>query len=363
MKQWVAWTLAATLSGMTLGVTGCGEGGSSSGDTTKNFRLLVSDEVNAIGDFSELWVTISTIGVHQAGNRETWLRFSPPVPDGENAFAVNLVPLAGKVAQEVWSGTIPPGDYTKAFVYVDAVSGTLAANGQQVALTLPSGKLQISKPFSVENGTTTAFVYDLTVVSTGAGQGGDDYLLKPQLSESGADQEYDEIEVDEDGDLDVVLVGDPFADALVELRVTHIGSPVDGATVLVNDQEVGETNAEGIIELAFDIQDDEVEIEVYFGELEGELEIQADEDDDHDEWFEGTITALTEGTENGSPWTVEIEGEGTVTVYVAELKEGVPAVGARVEIEGQLQDNVIGNAEAEIDDDEDSGDTESGEDD
>jgi len=47
--------------------------------------------------------------------------------------------------------------------------------------------LQISKPFQVESSEVTSFVYDLTVVE--AGQSGQ-YILKPQIDQSGADQDF-----------------------------------------------------------------------------------------------------------------------------------------------------------------------------
>jgi hypothetical protein len=60
MKRRVAWVLAAILSGMTFAVIEWGEGGFSSNDMTgsQNFRLLVSDDVNAIGDVSENQVAV-----------------------------------------------------------------------------------------------------------------------------------------------------------------------------------------------------------------------------------------------------------------------------------------------------------------
>jgi hypothetical protein len=59
---------------------------------------------------------------------------------------------------------------------------------------LPSGKLQMSKPFLVESGEVTNFVYDLTVVEAGnSGQ----YILKPQIGQSGADQDFIRVETEE----------------------------------------------------------------------------------------------------------------------------------------------------------------------
>ncbi len=54
---------------------------------------------------------------------------------------------------------------------------------------LPSGRLQISKPFTVGDNTSN-FVYDITVIKAGnSGQ----YILKPQIAESGADQKFNDV--------------------------------------------------------------------------------------------------------------------------------------------------------------------------
>ncbi|MBU2535833.1 MAG: hypothetical protein KKD83_06690, partial [Chloroflexi bacterium] len=70
------------------------------------------------------------------------------------------------------------------------------------------------------------------------------------------------------------------------------------------------------------------------------------------QWFEGTIITLSEGEENSSPWVMTLEGiEGEVMVYVTEV-EGTPVFGARAEIEGVLIGNIIEDARAEIEEEE-----------
>jgi hypothetical protein len=57
--------------------------------------------------------------------------------------------------------------------------------------------LQISKPLEVESGEVTNFIYDLTVVKAGkSGQ----YILKPQIGQSGADQDFIRVEPEEPED-------------------------------------------------------------------------------------------------------------------------------------------------------------------
>ncbi len=114
-----------------------------------NFRFLISDDVNAIEDFKHVYVTISKIGVHSAGESGNWTEFTPDVTE------VNLKPLVGENALEIWSGNLTPGEYNKVFIYVSDVNGSLieALGGEEANVKLPSNKLQISKPFVISEAT------------------------------------------------------------------------------------------------------------------------------------------------------------------------------------------------------------------
>jgi hypothetical protein len=146
-----------------------------------NFAFLISDEVNAISDFQELELSISKVILHLGGEEEKRIEFRPEVQ------AVNLADLQGNRAQEIWRGDVPDGEYIQVILEVSQVSGVLLDSGEEIEIKLPSGKLQISKPFIVESGEVTNFVYDLTVVK--AGQSGQ-YILKPQIGQSGTDQDF-----------------------------------------------------------------------------------------------------------------------------------------------------------------------------
>lgn len=141
-----------------------------------NFVFLISDEVNAISDFSSAIVTISKIGLQQSDGGK-WIEFKPEIAE------VDLTQVQGDAVQEVWQGDIPSGQYSQVFIYVDDIHGVLKATGQTVEVKLPSRKLHISQPFGVATDTITSFTYDLTVVATGNQQ----YILKPQADQSGAD--------------------------------------------------------------------------------------------------------------------------------------------------------------------------------
>ena len=160
-----------------------------------NFRLLISDDVNAIGDFESLIVTISSVGVHKAGEEgETgeWLERESPA-----AGELNLVALKGPKAEEIWSGTLPDGDYNKVFVYVSDINAELWPTGDSTGteVKLPSEKLHINTHFSIStsDGSSVSFVFDISVVAAGSEQSGIKYILKPVVSQSGPNQPFIEV--------------------------------------------------------------------------------------------------------------------------------------------------------------------------
>jgi hypothetical protein len=151
-----------------------------------NFRLLVSDEENAIEDFSTLIVAFNSIEVHREDNGDVY-RFEPTLSQ------VNLVDLTGLNAVEIWNGNLPDGTYGIVFLYVESAIGTLEADGSQVEVKVPSDKLRINTGFEITLESTIEFVFDISVVSAGNQQSGIKYILKPVISESGPGKKYTEI--------------------------------------------------------------------------------------------------------------------------------------------------------------------------
>jgi hypothetical protein len=84
-----------------------------------NFVFLISDEANAIGDFEQLNVTITKVSLHLSGGEKEIIEFEPEIQ------IVDLTELQGDLAQEVWRGDVPVGEYTKVFLEVSVVSGIL----------------------------------------------------------------------------------------------------------------------------------------------------------------------------------------------------------------------------------------------
>ena len=103
MKKCLAIMVALAL--LSLAAGGCDElekllgPFDSSTEADVNFRLLISDEANAIGDFEELKVTITSIGVHQGGESASWTEIIL-----EQAETVDLVQLQGNNATAIWNG-------------------------------------------------------------------------------------------------------------------------------------------------------------------------------------------------------------------------------------------------------------------
>lgn len=309
--------------------------------TSTNFRFLLSDdasEITAISEFASVNVTVTKIGFQRGGESGSWIE-----PEDFEPWTGNLLDLIGTNATAIWNGYIEPGDYTKAFIYVDNVTGTLtpeAGAGEVSDIRIPSDKFHITKPFTItEEGTIVDYVFDITVIKTGqSGQ----YFIKPQISESGPDQEYHEINDEDEGDSTGEL---KFRGTILTIDggiwTVSIGDEV--RTVNVTEAEIEGTPAIGL----------KAKIEGTVGEdntiTASEVEIKEPEEIKELK-YEGTIVALGE-----TSWVVEIEGlERTVDVEGAEI-EGTPDVGLEVQIEGIVGKNdIILATEIEIEETEET---------
>jgi hypothetical protein len=269
---------------LVVGCTGL-PGGSLPGRTTSGetgyLRFLLSDddnEVTAIGDFESVIVTISGIGFHQRGESGGWFE-----PEDYEPWTGDLLDLIGTNATVIWEGYIDAGDYTKAFLYVGNVTGYLTpeAGGGQADIWVPSGKFQITMPeipFTVtEDGTIIDFVFDITVVKSGeSGQ----YLITPQVAESGPDEDYREVDEDDsDGEIKIkgtilTMVDSMWTVGLGEGEVWSVN--VTGAEI-EGTPDVGlKAKIEGIIGEDDIILATEVEVE----EVEEEEEEEEEGEDD-----------------------------------------------------------------------------------
>jgi hypothetical protein len=262
------------------------------------FTFLISDEVNAIGDFQNLEVSISKIGLHLAGEDGEdgqWIELDP------QEETADLTVLQGTRAQQIWSGNVTAGRYTRVFIHVSSIQGILNDDngGQEAEVKLPSNRLQISIPFEVTSEQETNFVYDLTVVAAGNEVSGIKYILKPQIAESGADKDFEKITRGNKPDnpgaqgaavksnksgrpdgpgntqnaLQLQLEGDPAPGAEISLLVSDEDTPLSGATVYVNGEIAGNTDANGRLVLMLPDMTGAVEIMAAAGDKSGELKI------------------------------------------------------------------------------------------
>ncbi|RLM94621.1 DUF4382 domain-containing protein [Halobellus sp. Atlit-38R] len=344
------------LAGCSGGITGSQDGTATDGSTTTaaqsttaatdsgTLNLYVSDEQNAISDFEHLNVTITRVGLNPAddggddtddeesddteesGNEtnesddtenvtETTTETQTESPetetesdddvesdaeDGEGEWVeyevdsrtVDLTRLQGANATRLSSFDVPNGTYEKVFVYVSEVNGTLK-DGSDQRVKLPSGKLQLNSEFTVGNGESVDFVFDITAVK--AGQSGK-YVLKPVISESGTDVEIDPVDEDEDdetgeGDADdrgdaseqsaeataalnASFVGNVTQGENATISVTQNGSAVANATVAVDDDRVGTTDADGTATVSVPDDAEELEVTITRGDAETELTVE-----------------------------------------------------------------------------------------
>ena len=212
---------------------------------------------------------------------------------------VDLTELKGANATKLSSLNVSNGTYDKVFVYVSEVNGTLN-DGSDQRVKLPSGKLQLTSEFTVGDGEAVDFVFDITAVK--AGNSGK-YILKPVISESGTDVEIDDVderdddddERDDDGErgaderdadrnveLNATFDDDVAAGENATLRVSSDGDPVDGASVFVDDERVGTTDANGTYVIQVPDGAEELEVAVTHEGAETDLEVEVGGDGEDD---------------------------------------------------------------------------------
>jgi hypothetical protein len=199
-----------------------------------------------------------------------------------NETTVDLTELQGPNASKLSVLHVPDGTYTKVFVYVSEVNGTLK-NGEHVNVKLPSQRLHLNKEFTVGADEEIDFVFDITVFE--AGKSGK-YVLKPVVSESGTGDEVEIEPVEKGGDkknrdkkdrdertsLNATFVGNVTAGENATLQVTRNGSVVANATVEVDGEDVGRTGENGTVTFALPADAEDVEIKVTAGDAELEFE-------------------------------------------------------------------------------------------
>jgi hypothetical protein len=163
--------LAALLFSLVL-ISGCV---TQPGATTGSFVLLISDSEADIADFDSLEVTFSKARIFKSGNGQDAGFEEIPF-----SATVDLTQVIGEKSIEVLEISLAEGRYTKIELFVSVVIGIV--NGSEANVTVPSGKLQISRPFVISANETVKFVFDINVAKKGHD---DDYNLMPVIGKSG----------------------------------------------------------------------------------------------------------------------------------------------------------------------------------
>ena len=346
------------------------------------FRLLISDEENAIGDFARLLVTFEGFEIERAAG-EWYPGVGLLVPQ---TTTVDLVRLQGTAAQAIWEGDVEETTYVKLrLIPADAagVRGELApeggvpenldpagdfdgdgilnsddncrfvANGADgdnqadtdadgigdacsVFVELPSGRFEWEprdtqgehSGFTVGGVEPINFVYDFTAVRRGP-PGDHDYLVQPEIGQTGPDQPYIEVKDQEkegEGEeFTLQLEGEPQPGTTSTLAVTdEVGNAVTAVIVRLKAEGVlGDTDAEGRLNVEIPAGTVKLHLEAEKDDAEAELEVRFGED--------GSADTDTENDGLSLQMEGQIQAGTTVTLLILD-EQGNPVPDAEVRI-------------------------------
>lgn len=125
-----------------------------------NLEVRVRDHREAIGDFSELWLTLSSVGIHPAGqtHNEGWIMLEPSVQ------TLDLTQYVDGQEVVIVQAAVETGFYNAVRLNVDRALGMLV-DGQQVEVTIRSEIEALD--FWVRDGQITTLTLDLVVLDLG----------------------------------------------------------------------------------------------------------------------------------------------------------------------------------------------------
>ena len=150
---------------------------------------------------------------------------------------VDLTQVVGEKAVSVFDGALSEGRYAKIELRAADIEGIV--DGEVADVKIPSGKLQIVKPFEVVAGETLSFVFDINVVEKGrTGR----YNLLPVISESGVGGK--DVEVEEVGPADSGANGSDEGEADAE-ETGENGTDEEEAESAADDSDAGTGEGQG----------------------------------------------------------------------------------------------------------------------
>ncbi|MEA3189639.1 MAG: hypothetical protein QOD77_221 [Thermoplasmata archaeon] len=162
------------LTALALALTALAGCSSSGGDGTLNVH--VTDAPGAIGDFTSLTITVSSIELKHKGN-DGVEKTDAYTPDDKE---FDLAKLTNGNVTTIFGGKVANGTYTKMEFIVASATGVLAADGKTVQVDAPKGSIFVNTQFTVGDGSEVDFVFDIHVVAKGNGG----YSLQPNAGGS-----------------------------------------------------------------------------------------------------------------------------------------------------------------------------------
>jgi len=219
----------------------------------------------------------------------TAVKIKPPVYEFEFVYANDSTVGEAEVVVDGESGEIveseqeyEPRDGDDAVIGIEVVEGTPAPGATLTAKLTLAGEPLTDVPLEVdeevvgstnENGTVQ---FDLPEDSESK------LTAEVDDAEGELEFEFEDAELDDDALTVEVVEGTPTPGETVTLSASVDGTPVEGATVAVNDDRVGQTDANGTLAVDLPASED-VDIDVEFRDAEAELEFEFEEEDEEEE--------------------------------------------------------------------------------
>lgn len=150
-----------------------------SGCIQEGTGILVLQITDAPGDLNitKALVTISLVEVHFAGVNDTNIsgEWRTVVEDSQT---FDLIAIQD-VKEFFGSAELDAGWYTQIRLHVDKAAVTI--DGVEYNLTIPSRKVKLIKPFSIEDGQTITLTLDFDVQESVHRTGSDKYIFNPTI--------------------------------------------------------------------------------------------------------------------------------------------------------------------------------------
>ncbi len=175
-------------------ISGCGgnkigENLDTAGVSTGRLIVSITDDPGAEG-IDKVWVTISGLQVHMAGNEDTetdnggWEELELVGANQEGKVRFDLLALQDGLQKDLTVAELGIGKYTQIRMAVELVELDFLGSDDDNALikaTLPSGKLKFIQPFELLAGQTTELLFDFDVLKSLNETGNGKWICKPVI--------------------------------------------------------------------------------------------------------------------------------------------------------------------------------------